>query len=82
MGTIYNMDTSTAVVGVGDCITPKSHRAAMAAQRKLAIEECIKAVAGVMRVDPDLASGQIFDALRALGQSSPTPPIRKRARQP
>lgn len=36
------------------------------------IEECIRAVAGVMRIDPQSAAGPLFDALRALSAVTST----------
>ena len=38
--------------------------------RMAAIKECIRAVADVMRIDPDSAGGPVFDALRALAVTS------------
>ena len=48
--------------------TPEQIAALNRHHRNAVIAECIRAVAGVMRVDPDSAGGPIFDALRALGQ--------------
>jgi hypothetical protein len=40
--------------------------------RAAAIEECIRAAAGVMQMDPAQAGGPLFDALRALSQAPAT----------
>jgi hypothetical protein len=55
----YTVDTSTAVVGIGDCITPDSHAKAMTAQWNKALGLAADIVEQCGHISADLAVQRI-----------------------